>query len=153
VVELRGNIQTRLSKVPEGGAIVMAVAALEVLGLTHLAAEVLSVGAMVPMVGQGTVAVECRSSDTEVLATVAALDDAPTRAAVETERAFLAELGAGCSMPVGALVDGAVLHTFLADPTTGRHVVGRDDLAALDPSEWRSAGAEAARRARRAVGG
>lgn len=153
VVELRGNIQTRLSKVPEGGAIVMAVAALEVLGLTHLAAEVLSVEAMVPMVGQGTVAVECRSADTEVLATVAALDDAPTRAAVETERAFLAELGAGCSMPVGALVDGVVLHTFLADPATGRHVVGRDDLAALDPSEWRPAGAEAARRARRAVGG
>ncbi len=153
VVELRGNIQTRLAKVPDGGAIVMAVAALEVLGLTHLAAEVLSVEVMVPMVGQGTVAVECRGDDTEALSTVAALDHPATRAAVETERAFLAELGAGCTMPVGALVDGTVLHTFLADPSTGRHVVARDDLSGRDRSEWRAAGVEAARRARRAVQG
>lgn len=153
VIELRGNIQTRLAKVPEGGAIVMAVAALEVLDLTDRVAEVLPVESMVPMVGQGTVAVECRDGDAEAIAAVRALDDAATRVAVETERAFLAELGAGCSMPVGALVDGTVLHTFLADPSTGRHVIGHHELRGVDPAEWRLAGAEAARRARRAVEG
>ena len=60
-VELRGNIHTRLDKVPEGGAIVMAVAALEVLGLTDRIADVLDPAEFVPAVGQGCVAVECRA--------------------------------------------------------------------------------------------
>lgn len=152
VVELRGNIHTRLDKVPAKGSIVMAVAALEILGLTHLAAEVLAVETMVPMVGQGAVAVECRDGDAAVTSVVAALDDPSTRVAVTTERAFLAELGAGCSMPVGALVQAGVLGTFLADPSSGRHLIARDDLTSLDRSEWPLAAVDAARRARRSVG-
>jgi hydroxymethylbilane synthase len=111
-VELRGNIHTRLGKVPADGAIVMAVAALHVLGLIERIAEIMSIDAMVPAVGQGCVAVEGRTGD-DVLGLLAAIDDAPTRQAVETERAFLAELGSGCSLPVGAHVDGGWLHAFL----------------------------------------
>ncbi len=114
-VELRGNIHTRLAKLPTDGALVMAVAALQILGLTELIAQRLDVEQFVPSPGQGCVAVECRSADAAVVARVAALDDPPTRRAVELEREFLAALGTGCTLPVGAHVTGGVLHTFVAD--------------------------------------
>jgi hydroxymethylbilane synthase len=59
--ELRGNIETRLQKIPDGGSIVMAVSALEVLRLTSHIAEELDPAVFVPAVGQGAVAVECRN--------------------------------------------------------------------------------------------
>jgi hydroxymethylbilane synthase len=144
-VELRGNIETRLSKVPAGGAIVMALAALQILELTDRIDEVLSLEAFVPAVGQGCVAVECRSNDDVTLAALAAVDHADTRRRVEAERAFLGELGSGCSLPVGGHVIGTSLHTFLADPDRGVSTVdvvelGDDPLtsarrAALDAQE------------------
>ena len=115
-IDLRGNIQTRLSKTPEGGAIVMAVAALEILGMTSHIAEVLDLDVAVPMVGQGSVAVEARVDASETLAILALIDHAPSRRAVETERAFLAELGAGCSLPVGAhLSNDGIFRAFMAN--------------------------------------
>jgi hydroxymethylbilane synthase len=129
-VELRGNIHTRLSKVPEGGSLVMAVAALEILGLTERIAEVLSVDDFVPAPGQGCVAAECRDGDDAVATLLEAVDHAPTRLAVEAERAFLAELGTGCSLPVAAHARGDALHGFLADPASGRHVAAVVTLGA-----------------------
>ena len=117
-VGLRGNIQTRLDKVPDGGAIVMAVAALEVLGMTDRIAEVLDTAEFVPAVGQGCVALECRVKDHRRRDALAAIDHRATRTEVTIERAFLAELGAGCSLPVGAHVDGDRLYTFLAGETS-----------------------------------
>jgi len=114
--ELRGNIASRLDRVPDGGAIVMAVAALQILGLTELIAEELDPEVFVPAVGQGAVAVECRSDDATTAEILGVVDHAPTRAAIEVERAFLAELGSGCSLPVGAHVAGGELIGFLADP-------------------------------------
>ena len=114
-VELRGNIHTRLSKVPDGGAIVMAVAALEILGLTDRVAQYMSADSMVPAVGQGCVAVECRSDDDATLQVLGSIDHAATRRAVSAERAFLAELGSGCSLPIGAHVAEGHLTAFLAD--------------------------------------
>jgi hydroxymethylbilane synthase len=114
-VELRGNIPTRLEKIPVDGAIVMAVAALEVLGLTDRIAQVLDVELCVPMVGQGCVAVEARTDDVVVRDVLRTIDHSVTRRAVEAERAFLAELGAGCSLPVAAhLDDQGVFHAFMA---------------------------------------
>lgn len=113
-VELRGNIHTRLSKVPDHGAIVMAVAALEILGLTNRISEYMSADAMVPAVGQGCVAVECRSDDDTTIRLLTAIDHAPSRAAVSAERAFLAELGSGCSLPIGAHVADGHISAFLA---------------------------------------
>jgi hydroxymethylbilane synthase len=158
-VELRGNIHTRLGKVPEGGAIVMAAAALEVLGITSQLAEstpvdFMGVEMMVPQVGQGAVAVECRddragASASELLATI---DHRPTRQAVACERAFLAELGSGCALPVGAhAVTGTggllCLRTFLAGPG-GIHE-GTHEGSTADAPRW---AAEAAGLARLAVG-
>ncbi len=114
-VDLRGNIQTRLSKIPDGGAIVMAVAAMEILGITDRIAEVLPLDVAVPMVGQGSVAVECRVDDETTAHVLAGIDHAASRRAVEAERAFLAELGAGCSLPVGAhLSSDGVFRAFMA---------------------------------------
>lgn len=114
-VDLRGNIQTRLSKIPDGGAIVMAIAAMEILGITDQIAEVLPLDVAVPMVGQGSVAVECRVDDAVTTAVLAGIDHAPSRRAVEAERAFLAELGAGCSLPVAAhLSNDGVFRAFMA---------------------------------------
>ncbi len=133
--ELRGNIHTRLGKVPAGGALVMAVAALQILELTDRIAEYLPVDPFVPSPGQGCVAVECRVDDewvAELLAGVGGIDDATTRAAVEAERAFLAELGTGCTLPVGAHVEHGDqsddLIGFLARPEVGRVLIRRVSL-------------------------
>ena len=67
-----------------------------------------------PAVGQGCVAVECRRDDAATVELLGAVDDAATRHAVEVERSFLAELGSGCSLPVGGHVADGVLHVFLA---------------------------------------
>jgi len=105
--ELRGNIQTRLAKVPAGGAIVMAVAALQRLELSDLIAEAFSPSQFVPQVAQGALAVECREDDDATRALLATVQHAASRAAVDGERAFLAALGGGCDLPVGAHVTPA----------------------------------------------
>ena len=127
--ELRGNIDTRLARIPDGGAIVMAVAALQILDLTDEISAVLPLEQFVPAVGQGCVAVETRADDEMTRQAVGTVDDPQTRRAVEVERAFLAELGSGCSLPVGAHVRDRVLYTFLADPPTGRSVSEQIPLA------------------------
>ena len=138
-VELRGNIHTRLEKIPANGSIVMAVAALQVLGLTETITQILPTTDFVPMVGQGCVAVECREGDTEVLNAIAGINHVQTRYAVEIERAFLAELGAGCSMPVGAYVDAErMLSTFMATGSTNadRHVKFVETVPRVDAHEF-----------------
>lgn len=149
-VELRGNIDTRLSRIPEGGAIVMAVAALDILSLTERIAERLEVDTFVPAVGQGCVAVECRAGDDDTHAALASVDHAPTRHAVEVERAFLGQLGSGCSLPVGGHVHDGRLTVFLADVATGRSIVAGHDLAGDDGDL--AIARRAAREAQEAVG-
>ena len=135
--DLRGNIQTRLAKVPAGGAIVMAFAALERLGLDGLAAQVFDPDEMVPQVGQGALAVECRKGDpsAEVVATI---EHTPSRLCVDAERAFLAELGGGCDLPVGAYAtidaSGNLTVLGLVAAIDGRQIVRRS-ASGHDPSE------------------
>ena len=99
---LRGSIDTRLAKASGLSAVVMAAAALERLDRRPPVRQVLGPEVMLPQVGQGALAVECRAGDERVLAAVAALDHGPSRRAVEAERAYLAELGGGCDLPVAA---------------------------------------------------
>jgi hydroxymethylbilane synthase len=99
---LRGNIATRLAKAPRYDAVLVALAALRRLGRTDQVAEALDPAVMLPQVSQGALAVECRLDDVDTLAVVAAIDHAPSRRAVEAERAFLAELGGNCDLPVAA---------------------------------------------------
>jgi hydroxymethylbilane synthase len=155
-VELRGNIATRLGRIPDDGAIVMAVAALEVLGQTDRVAERLDPVTFVPAVGQGCVALDVRAGDDETIALLASIDDPSTRHAVEVERAFLAELGAGCSLPVGAHAADGRLHTFLASSDRqGRHIeliVASDDIELTGDDGDLERARAAARAAKDAVG-
>lgn len=100
--ELRGNMATRLSKVPEGGAIVVAAVALARLQLADHIAEVISPDELVPQVGQGALALECREGDEAVAGLLALIEHAPSRRRVDAERAFLVELGGDCDLPAGA---------------------------------------------------
>ena len=107
LLDLRGNVDTRVRQVESGRyhAIVLAAAGLLRLGLAEAITCYLAPAEMLPAPGQGALAVQCRSDDPATLALVAALDHSETRAAVTAERAFLAGLGGGCSAPVAALAE------------------------------------------------
>ena len=126
VVDLRGNVPTRLARVRgletvgvgtdepvapsradaagDLDAVVLALSGLRRLGLEHCASEVLDLETMLPAPAQGALAVEARADEdsAELARAAAALDDEPTRLAVTAERALMARLGAGCAAPVGA---------------------------------------------------
>jgi hydroxymethylbilane synthase len=101
---LRGNIATRLTRIPSGGAIVMAAAALDRLGLDLASVdhEVLSPSVMLPQVAQGALAVECRADDARTSELLRAVEHVDSRRRVDAERAFLAELGGDCDLPAAA---------------------------------------------------
>ncbi|GMR10316.1 MAG: hydroxymethylbilane synthase [Anaerolineae bacterium] len=107
VRSLRGNVDTRVRKVQEGeyDAAILAHAGLARLDLSEHMAQVLPLDIVLPAPGQGALAVQCRSDDYETLSHLAAFEDALTRTAVEAERRFLAALGGGCSLPVGAYAE------------------------------------------------
>jgi hydroxymethylbilane synthase len=105
IVDLRGNVPTRVAAVDEGrlGAAVLAVAGLRRLGLDDRIAEVLGAHVMLPAAGQGALALEAREGDAVTRSLAALLDDGRARPEVTAERACLRRLGAGCQAPVGAL--------------------------------------------------
>jgi hydroxymethylbilane synthase len=104
---VRGNVDTRINLVAEGkvDAVVLARAGLARLGRLAEVTETLDPIQVLPSPGQGALAVECRSDDTDVLAALAPLEDPSTRTAVTAERQLLATLEAGCTAPVGALAE------------------------------------------------
>ena len=104
LLEIRGNVDTRLRKLDEGryDAIVVAACGLIRLGLEERITELLDFSDMLPEPGQGALAVETRADDREVLAVIEPLEDPMSRACVEAERAFLQALGGGCRVPIAA---------------------------------------------------
>jgi hydroxymethylbilane synthase len=102
-VEFRGNVDTRLRKLAEGQveAILLAAAGLDRLEKTEWLRERLDPKDFCPAAGQGSLGIETRKGDSNTLAAVAFLDDAPTRFAVTAERAALEALGGGCQVPIG----------------------------------------------------
>ena len=132
VVDLRGNVPTRLRKVDEGqvhGAILAAAGLLRLDATQHIAAF-LDPPDWLPAAGQGAIAVQVRSDAAP--AHIAALNDAPTMYAVQAERAFLAGLDGGCQVPIGALAIGVdrpegdegtgILYGLIAE-VSGRRVI------------------------------
>ena len=103
-VPIRGNAGTRLAKVRDGelDAVVLAYAGLARIGRSDQVSEIFEPDNMLPAPGQGALAVECRTADTEIAELLGLVDHAPTRAAVTAERSLLAALEAGCTAPVGA---------------------------------------------------
>ena len=104
LVDLRGNVNTRLAKLDAGhyDAIVLACAGLERLGLAERIRETLTAPRFIPAAAQGAIAVECRQGQPEILALLAVLDHAPTRACVSAERAMTRTLGGSCQVPIAA---------------------------------------------------
>jgi hydroxymethylbilane synthase len=145
---LRGNIETRLRKRADEGhhAVVVAVAALERLGLMDQVSEVLDIAVLLPQAAQGALGVECRADDAETASRLSAIDDPVAHCEVRVERAFLAELGGGCSLPCGALArfepdTGEIVLDALLASLDG-NIVLRTRVIGSDPVE---VGAEAAR--------
>ena len=104
VVAVRGNVDTRLRKLGEGGfdALVLARAGLQRLGREAEIAAVLDPARFVPSPGQGTLALEGRADDEATHAAVQAITDAKTFACLQAERAVAHALGASCNTPLGA---------------------------------------------------
>jgi hydroxymethylbilane synthase len=147
--DLRGNVDTRLRKLHEGqyDAIVLAAAGLERLGWGGEISEYLDPSVMLPAVSQGILGIEIRADDEATAALLAALDDPAARVAAAAERAFLARIGGGCQVPIGAYAqlsgatltlagligarDGRVVRGELAGPSNDPAAIGAqlaDDL-------------------------
>lgn len=128
---LHGNVDTRLRRLDAGetDALVLACAGLDRLGLGGRIAERLQPEIVPPAPGQGALAVQIRGDDARLLVLAAAIDDRPTRLAVEAERVFLRASGGGCRSPIGALaiIDGDQLDLLggYASPDGSHHAFAR----------------------------
>lgn len=123
VVELRGNVPTRLQKVESGQvhAAILAAAGLIRLGARQRITAYLDPPEWLPAAGQGAIAIQIRTDDDDLRALLAPLDHRPTSIATSAERGFLAALDGGCQVPIGALASPEhgsghlVLHGFVSD--------------------------------------
>jgi hydroxymethylbilane synthase len=134
---LRGNVETRLGKAPRYSAVMMAAAALQRLGREEAVAQCLDTDMILPQVGQGALAVECRDDDEATREALTPLQHGPSRRAVDAERAFLDRLGGGCDLPVAGHAiggDGSLRLDGLLASLDGR-VVLRMKAEADDPVE------------------
>lgn len=132
ILDLRGNVDTRLRKLDEGQyeAIILAGAGLNRLGLQGRITAELDPTLMLPAIGQGALGIELRRDDTQLLADLQFLHDPRTATAVAAERAFLLRLEGGCQVPIGAhaVVDGETVRlTGLIASVDGRQLI-RDTL-------------------------
>jgi hydroxymethylbilane synthase len=150
VVELRGNVDTRLRRLAEGAydAIVVALAGLQRLGRADAATGTLD--ALVPAAGQGILAIEARTGDEAACAAAAALDDPATTTCLRAERALVRALEADCHTPMGA----HATHDAATGRLTLRAFVGRadgsawlrDEVSDLPPGDPERLGEAVARR-------
>lgn len=142
LLELRGNVPTRVERLKNGDydAIILAAAGLRRLGLQGHISELLLSDDFPPAVSQGIVGVACRADDAETLRWLRPLDDAAARVTATAERALLRRLEGGCQVPLGALGTsiGGTLHLYAA-------------VCALDGSEWLTASGDAPSDPREAV--
>jgi hydroxymethylbilane synthase len=128
IVDLRGNIDTRLRKLDEGlfDAILLAGAGLNRMGLQHRITTLLSAEQMLPAIGQGSLGIELRRNDQDLLQILQFLHDADTAVTVSAERAFLLRLEGGCQVPIGAhalLTGDTITLTGLIAAVDGRDII------------------------------
>ena len=150
MVDVRGNVDTRLRKLHEGqfDALILAEAGLKRLGLAEQITEVFSPEVMLPAVGQGALGIETRAGDQATREAVAALDDLASHQSVSAERTLLATLRGGCLAPVGAwgrVEDDGRLHlsACVREPrrqaAPGRRTAGKCRRRSADwPASWPS---------------
>lgn len=137
IVPFRGNVATRLARLAadEADATLLAAAGLNRLGQSGTG-HPLPADQWLPSPGQGAIAIECRTDDAATRALLAAIDHAPTRAALMAERALLAALGGNCHSPIAALTtadgDDLILRAVLFSPDGAERVEGTMRFAAGD---------------------
>lgn len=155
VVPVRGNVGTRLRKLQAGevDAIVLALCGLERLDLTGHASEILPREIMLPAVGQGALAIECRADDEGVRRLLEPLQDPISAACVGAERAMLAALDGSCRTPIAGLAeaegDRLMIEGLLLKPDGSGGVRGRREGALADAQ---AIGTELGRELRRRAG-
>jgi hydroxymethylbilane synthase len=130
ICEIRGNVGTRLQKAKDFNAIVLAAAGLKRLGLNAAYAP-LGFDVMIPAVGQGIIACQCREDDRETQTILAPINDPHTLACAEAERVFLRAMGGGCQLPFAAHAFGEL--TLIA--ARFEPEVRRVEVAGMDPHE------------------
>lgn len=149
IVDMRGNVETRLRKLEEGraDATLLAIAGLQRLGLEDRATSLLAPEVWLPAIGQGTIAIVARAADRATRDRLAAIDDMATATALIAERAFLAVLDGSCRTPIGgyAVVDGDDLHfsgIIVKPDGSEAHEVARRGAAGLAATIGAEAGRE-----------
>ena len=139
ILPVRGNVDSRIRKVMNGeyDAVVLAHAGVRRLALESHISEIFPLDVMLPAPGQGALAVQCRAHDEETLNLLAAIHDPLAAAAVHAERAFLASLGGGCSLPVAAFAqksNGTIILTGAVISPDGKQAIR---LSAVDQEPQR----------------
>ncbi|MEZ4784180.1 MAG: hydroxymethylbilane synthase [Candidatus Kapaibacterium sp.] len=137
IVDVRGNVGTRLQKYRDGGwdGMILARAGLERLGLENEIAQIIPADLMVPAVGQGALGIEIPVDDPNVASIVAAIEHRPTRQVTDEERAFLRRLEGGCQAPIAAhgwIVGEELRLTGLVASLDGREIVRKNRTGNLD---------------------
>ncbi|MBI2805019.1 MAG: hydroxymethylbilane synthase [Planctomycetes bacterium] len=140
LIDIRGNVETRLRKLIEQNldATILAEAGLVRLGLGDQITEVLDQNWMFPAIGQGALGLECRIVDAATRVILNQLNDAPTRWSVLAERAMLRGLGGGCQVPIGALTniaDGVLTLRGIVLPPDGSQRIESKIAGAVDQAE------------------
>lgn len=136
---IRGNIDTRLRKLKEEGydAIILAAAGLKRLGYTEQISQYLETETFLPAVGQGALAIECRSDDDELKELLSQINHEPTARCVTAERVFLQEMGGSCHVPVACFGSGRAdelqLTGLIASPD-GKRIL-KASLTGRDPHQ------------------
>ena len=136
--DLRGNLDTRLTKLEKGDfdGIILANAGLIRMGLGTLTRQVIPFDFMLPAVGQGSLAIEIRIDDGDTLSMVSSLNDNSTNIAVTAERSLLQKLQGGCQIPVGAVgevgADGQLQITAMVSSLDGSEIVKESAAGAVE---------------------
>jgi len=139
LIDLRGNVNTRIAKLDAGDydAIILACAGIERLGLGKRISARLAPPQWLPAVAQGAIAVECRAGDRAVLNIVRGLDDEDTHRCVAAERAMNLSLHGSCDVPIAGycveIESGLALWGMVGDPHDGRLVRAQAQGALDDP--------------------
>ena len=141
ICDLRGNVNTRLAKLDAGefDAIVLAAAGLKRLGFERRIRSILPRSVMLPAVGQGALAIECRAGDAAILSAIEFLRDAGMTTAAQAERAFLRRVEGGCQIPVGVYAevdaDGQISIDAMISSVDGQRICRSDAQGAGEQAE------------------
>ena len=155
MVNLRGNVETRLRKLDEGAAdaTLLALAGLKRLGLADVATAVLDIGEFLPAVGQGAVCIETRADDAQTRALLAPINHAETACALAAERAFLTVLDGSCRTPIAGhatIANGQLRFRGMIVKPDGTEAF--ETARSGDPREGEALGADAGRELKERAG-